>query len=225
MATSSHRNVRNVLVAQVDEWHKAHVVENVLESEGHRSIRLAVPIDLLEQYTTPGMFVKLSNGREKPNIFAIASPVHSSYMEFLVKITHSTSWLCQLEPDTKILISTVMGKGFDLSRLINTEHIYMFATGSGISAIRALKEKKLYYGVRTQERFSYATRFPLWEQSGVRIFRICSTILRNANGKWQGRLHQKNTGALLCGVKGMVEEVSQLLQDTGVHPEKILTNL
>ncbi|GJQ14962.1 hypothetical protein GpartN1_g6753.t1 [Galdieria partita] len=237
---------KRVLVSQLEDWYKARITHNVHASEGHRTICLEPPAIVLEQYTNPGMFVKLSNGKEKPNFFAVASAVHSPFMEFLVKRTHATAWLCDLEKDGEVFISSVMGRGFQLSRLHNVEHIYLLATGSGIAPLRAVMESKeflqfankkdlqLYYGVRTPERFSYHDRFSLWQQTGVRIHKICST---DASGRWAGRVgyvqhwlkedgipNPEKSGALLCGVKGMIEEATHLLQTQGVPSDKILTN-
>ncbi|EME27677.1 Fruit protein pKIWI502 [Galdieria sulphuraria] len=237
---------KRVLVSELEGWYKARVIHNVYESEGHRTLCLEPPSIVLEQYTNPGMFVKLSNGKEKPNFFAVASAVNSPFLEFLVKRTHSTAWLCELEKGGQIFISSVMGKGFQLSRLHDVEHIYLLATGSGISPLKAVmesteflqlsnkKDLQLYYGVRTPERFSYQNRFSVWQQTGIRIHKICST---DASGRWTGRVgyiqhwlrkdgipNPEKTGALLCGVKGMIEEVTQLLQTQGVPSDKILTN-
>jgi len=191
------RKTRRVPVSELEGWHKARVISNIHESEGHRSICLEPPIRVLQQYTNPGMFVKLSNGKDKPNFFAVASAVNSPFLEFLVKKTHSTAWLCEMEKGGLVLMSSLMGKGFQLSRLSDVEHIYLLATGSGISPLKAViespqfqqlatkKDLQLYYGVRTPDRFSYLSRFSLWRQSGIRIHQICST---DASGRWTGRV-------------------------------------
>lgn len=127
--------------------------------------------------------------------------------------------------------------------------ILLFATGSGIAPIRAAIESllnglripqrrsvKLFYGARYPERMAYIDRFKLWEQDGVEVIPVMSQP-ELGKGEWSGRkgyiqdalkdigvLHPKQTGALLCGLKGMTEDVTQILVDAGVPKDRILMN-
>jgi NAD(P)H-flavin reductase len=127
--------------------------------------------------------------------------------------------------------------------------ILLFATGSGIAPIRSAIESrlngievnrrrsvKLYYGVRYPHRMPYADRFKRWESDGIEVIPVLSRP-EEAAEKWTGRtgyvqdaLKQDGvsspgeTGALLCGVKAMTQDVVSILTDAGVQEERILFN-
>lgn len=127
--------------------------------------------------------------------------------------------------------------------------VLLFATGSGIAPIRAAIEAvlnglnvrqrrsvKLFYGARYPERMAYMDRFKLWEQDGVEVIPVMS---RPGDSKetWNGKSgyvqdalkevgvpNPKQTAALLCGVKGMTEDVKKYLIEQGVPEDRILFN-
>ncbi len=127
--------------------------------------------------------------------------------------------------------------------------ILLFATGSGIAPIRACIESvlnglnipqrrsvKLYYGARYPERMPYMDRFKLWKEDGVEVIPVMSRA-GESKEKWEGRtgyvqdvlkedgiLYPKQTGALLCGVKGMADDVREILVDAGVQDSRVLLN-
>jgi NAD(P)H-flavin reductase len=127
--------------------------------------------------------------------------------------------------------------------------ILLFATGSGIAPIRSAIESrlngiepsrrrsvKLYYGARYPHRMPYMDRFKLWEADGIEIIPVMSRP-EDAHDSWAGRsgyiqdaLKQDGisspaqTGALLCGVKGMTEDVKLILTSAGVADDRILFN-
>lgn len=127
--------------------------------------------------------------------------------------------------------------------------ILMFATGSGIAPIRAAiesrlngvnpaqrKSVKLYYGARYPRRMAYMDRFKLWESDGVEVIPVMSRP-DDAKNSWAGRTGYvqdalkadgiplpAKTGVILCGVKGMAEDVTKICVDAGIPEDRILTN-
>jgi NAD(P)H-flavin reductase len=127
--------------------------------------------------------------------------------------------------------------------------ILLFATGSGIAPIRAAiesrlnginpaqrKSVKLYYGARYPERMAYMDRFKLWESDRVEVIPVMSRSGDASNG-WTGRTgyvqealkedgiaKPAKTGVILCGVKGMIEDVTAFCKEAGVPEDRILTN-
>lgn len=127
--------------------------------------------------------------------------------------------------------------------------ILLFATGSGIAPIRAAVEAmlnglnvstrrsvKLFYGARYPERMAYMDRFKLWEEDGVEVIPVMSRP-KDSTEKWTGRTgyvqdalkdigvpEPKQTAVLLCGVKGMTEDVKSYLMLQGVPEDRILFN-
>lgn len=127
--------------------------------------------------------------------------------------------------------------------------ILLFATGSGIAPIRASIEAvlnginiptrrsvKLFYGARYPARMPYMDRFHMWEKDGVDIIPVMSRP-DEASPSWHGRtgyiqdalrdigIHEpEQTGAILCGIKEMTEDVTSILTDAGVPSDRILLN-
>ena len=131
-----------------------------------------------------------------------------------------------------------------------TQNVLLFATGSGIAPIRSAIESKqlnisggrtctLYYGVRTPDDMPYVSKFAQWEELGVQVVPVISQpdLPCESGAVWQGRTGYvqnaleedgvpipRNSGALLCGVKGMCESVKSTLLDSGMFEGRILFN-
>lgn len=131
-----------------------------------------------------------------------------------------------------------------------TQNLMLFANGSGIAPIRSAIESgmlnvskgrtcTLYYGVQTADDMPYVERFPAWEEIGVQVVPVVSrpdepcatgTVWKGRTGYVQNALEEdgvsipRNSGALLCGVKGMAESVKDMLTTAGVFEGRILTN-
>jgi len=113
-------------------------------------------------YTAPGQYCQFRVGEDsKPAFIAIAS-APGQPVELLVKAQGGTSdQLCRLRAGDRLECSPVMGGGFPLDQAppADFDTLLLFATGSGISPVRACIESgalraaerqavKLYYGVR-----------------------------------------------------------------------------
>lgn len=128
-----------------------------------------------------------------------------------------------------------------------TQNVLLFATGSGIAPIRSVIESgqlqtdggrtaRLYYGVASPDDMPYAEKFADWEASGVEVVPVISRP-EVVPGGWSGRsgyvqmaLEEdgvpipRNTGAVMCGVKGMCESVKDILTRAGTFEGRVLTN-
>jgi NAD(P)H-flavin reductase len=129
-----------------------------------------------------------------------------------------------------------------------TQNVLLFAAGSGLAPIMAaiesdqLKVKaedggrscRLYYGERTADDLCCVEKFPAWEAAGYEIVPVLS---QPDDTKWNGRsgyvqnaLEEdgiaipRNSGALLCGMKGMTESVKDSLTKAGVFEGRVLFN-
>jgi len=129
-----------------------------------------------------------------------------------------------------------------------TQNVLLFAAGSGIAPIRSAIESgqlgiatggaggrtaRLYYGVRSVDDVPYVERFELWESMGFEIVPVVSQPADGYEGRCgyvQTALEEdgvpipRNSGALLCGMKGMAESVTDILSRAGVFEGRILTN-
>lgn len=130
-----------------------------------------------------------------------------------------------------------------------TQNVLLFAAGSGIAPLRAAIESgqlgvapsgggggrtaRLYYGVRSEQDLCFADKFSEWESSGVEVV----PVLSQPGDGWAGRTGYvqncleedgvpipRNSGALLCGMKGMAESVTDILTKAGVFEGRVLTN-
>ena len=131
-----------------------------------------------------------------------------------------------------------------------TQNVLLFATGSGIAPIKSAIESgqlnisggrtcTLYYGVRTPDDMPFVARFGDWEDAGVQVVPVVSqpdlpcesgAVWKGRTGYVQNALEEdgvaipRNSGALLCGVKGMTESVTSMLTQSGVFEGRVLTN-
>lgn len=133
-----------------------------------------------------------------------------------------------------------------------TQNVLLFAAGSGLAPIKAALESgqlqvhapgsstsaggrtaRLYYGERTEADLCCVELFPQWEQAGFEVV----PVLSQPSDSWQGRTGYvqtaleedgiaipRNSGALLCGMKGMTEAVKELLTSAGVFEGRVLLN-
>ncbi|CAN6445830.1 unnamed protein product [Victoria cruziana] len=241
----SHRLRRTAVVAasvKQEEilWTRApvSVVEPAAESLFHVSIDLTDSPGLAASYVSAGQYLQVRAPECQPAFLAIASPPSTCgmEMEFLIKDIDGSaaSLICRLRRGDVVEIGPVMGKGFNISEISPPESfssVLIFATGSGISPIRALIESgfdakkrpdvRLYYGARNLQRMAYQDRFRDWESSGVKII----PVLSQPADRWTGEkgyvqaafarakqiLDPSSTGAVLCGHKQMAEDENKML--------------
>ena len=92
---------------------------------------------------------------------------------------------------------------------------------------------RLYYGVQTPDDLCFVDKFPEWESMGFQVVPVLSQPPEGWSGRTgyvQNCLEEdgvpipRNSGALLCGMKGMAESVKDLLMKAGVFEGRILTN-
>lgn len=178
----------------------------------------------------------------------------SNEFEFLVKKTKGNDWLTGASVGDALEISQVLGNGFPMAEGFDslkydfpTQNVMLFAVGSGIAPIKAAIESgmlqtgpsgggrtaRLYYGVRTPYDLCFLNDFAKWEASGVEVVPVMSDppdIWPGRSGYVQNALEEdgipipRNSGALLCGMKGMAESVKDILTKSGVFEGRVLTN-
>jgi NAD(P)H-flavin reductase len=128
-----------------------------------------------------------------------------------------------------------------------TQNVMLFAVGSGIAPIKAAIESgqfrtgtaggrsaRVYYGERTPGDICFtADHFARWEAAGVEVVPVLSqppSSWGGRSGYIQNALEEdgvsipRNSGALLCGMKGMAESVKDVLVKAGVFEGRVLTN-
>lgn len=228
--------------------------EPACESGKSVKLMVQVPSETAADYKIPGQYVQVRlDDATKPLFLAMASAPpkeeNDSVFEFLVKKTDSNDWLTSISPQTALQVSQVLGNGYPIQENIDgfkydfpTQNLLLFAAGSGIAPIKAAMESgqldspgrqaRLYYGERTAADLCFVDQFPEWEKLGFEVVPVLSQ-----DDSWQGRCGYvqtaleedgiaipRNSGALLCGMKGMTEAVKALLLKAGVFEGRVMFN-
>jgi len=228
------------------EFKTAKVLQNKQVAPGLHQLLVDVGA-LASGYTKPGQFIQakvVADG--KPGFFAIASPPdvnNSGVLELLIKRVPggAAEALCSLAPGGELMVSPVQGKGFPVDKIPAASYptLLMFATGSGISPIKAViesgvlelpkrKDVRLYYGAKSAEAMAYKELLPAWSALGVKVVPVHSgkggaaKYVQDALAADGPLPNPAGTGVLLCGQKDMVTAVTGQLQPQGV--EHLLLN-
>jgi len=235
-------------------WSDAVIKSNDEACAGHRAITLEVPEATKEAFATPGQYVQLTLGEEKPGFYAIASAPGAEF-EFLIKENEGNAYLTSLKPGATLQCSEVSGGGYKYEANFGGDtasaeydgfacmNVLFAAGGSGIAPIRSCieggvaaelpKPATLYFGARDAAVTAYADKFASWEADhNVRV-RLCHSK-EAAPGAFRGYVQEamaadtiavpRNTGACVCGPKDMFVAVKELLMGAGVYEVRILSN-
>jgi len=233
------------------EWGTATVVSNepAAAEGGLRSVKVSVDEACAEAYGTPGQFVQMrTNADSKPAFLAIASPPRAepkTVLELLIKSTEGTAGeICALKQGATVDVSPPMGGGFDLegkAPAAAAPKALLFATGSGISPVRALiksgaldgRDVSLFYGTTSERTCAFFEEFADWKRThGVAVTHVQSqvggppTYVQDAlkDVVAAGAVDADATCAVLCGQKEMTEAVIAILTEAGVPQEKCIMN-
>lgn len=227
-------------------WYEGRVAANVPAAAGLYDIHVDVTgTPLVGTHSAPGQYLRLAIEQVGEGIFAIASgpDVDGHTFELLVKGgSPCADALIDAQPGARVRLTAPEGPGFPLERGFG-RRVLLFATGSGISAIRSLvlsirrdreefKDVTLYFGARSPDAFAYARELADWEQEGIRVVRTISQ--KDASG-WEGltgyvQMHLPDERlddaiAFVCGQAEMVEGVKAALQDHGMPEAQIFQNV
>lgn len=224
-------------------WSPAHVAAVAPAAEGLVTLALDVGgTPLAGTHRAPGQYVRLALPEVGEGVFAIASAPARTRWEFLLKTGSALpDALAALPAGAVVQVSAPEGRGFPLETAHGSD-LLLFATGSGISAIRSVIESvradrarfgevTLYFGARTPEAFAYRDELEHWEAAGIRVVR---TVSQPGASGWQGltgyvqahlgEVRTEGAHAFLCGQADMVEGVTQALATRGMPRERMHLN-
>jgi NAD(P)H-flavin reductase len=206
-----------------------------------RGLKLDLPEEIARAHVAPGQYVKLRAGGQE-GFFALASPPGAA-AELLVKRGAPIGdALAALRAGEPVEVSAVQGRGFPVDAAEGRDLLF-FAAGSGITPVRAavahalgrrqrFGSMVLFYGQRRPEAFAYASELSAWERAGMEVVRVVSRPDEGwggARGHVQDALEGRrpataNASAFLCGMKAMVQAVSDRLIGLGMGRERIHLN-
>jgi NAD(P)H-flavin reductase len=229
----------------MSDWHEVTVVDR------HQSAANLTEVDLdtggtpvAGSHQRAGQYVKLSLPGKGEGFFAVASApgARGEVLELLIKGGSALAdALVSLPVGAKVQSTPAQGKGFAVEAA-KGRRVLLFATGSGISAVRSLigvllrdrpgyGHLSLYFGARTPDAFAYTAELDTWEAAGLQVIR---TVSQPGASGWQGLQGYVQThvplepladaSAFLCGQKGMVQGVTEALERQGLPRERIFLN-
>ena len=99
---------------------------------------------------------------------------------------------------------------------------------SGALDAKARRDVRFYYGTRSPSATAFASEAAAWRAAGVRVIPVHSDdaddYVQDVFAKEGGLADGSKTGALLCGHKGMCDDVKALLAAAGVPDDAVLLN-
>lgn len=229
----------------MSDWHTATVTARTPSADGLTDWVLDIAgTALVGAHAHPGQYVHLRLPGQAAGMFAIASPPAPSgtRWEFLLKDEGPLpAALLHLPVGARVEVSRPEGPGFPMEKARGHD-LLLFASGSGISAIRpviasvhqerhAYGRVTLYFGARTPRSFAYAHELEQWQAGGVRV--VCTVSQPGVSG-WQGLTGyvQAHLGeeplehavAFVCGPSDMVQDVMAQLRQRGVPQSAVFLN-
>jgi NAD(P)H-flavin reductase len=211
-------------------------------------VRVELTPDLASRHVAPGQVVQLRAPGGEPGFFALASPpAAAERAEFLVKRGGrvADAVIDAAREGAEIHVTAPQGTGFALEDAGGRDAL-LFATGSGITAIRSLLHQlladrtghgrvRLYYGQRDLPDFAYTDDWDDWRRAGLLLVPVASRpgpgwkghvgyVQDAATAESFGGAQPDKIIAYLSGVPGMLEGVRSALVRFGVQPDRIREN-
>jgi NAD(P)H-flavin reductase len=229
----------------MSDWYEIPVVDRHPSAANLTELDLdATGTPIPASHSRAGQYLKLSLPGKGEGFFAIASApgARGGVLEFLIKSGSGLAdALVALPVGARVQATVAQGKGFALEEA-KGRRVLLFATGSGISAVRSLigvvlRERasfgpvSLYFGVRTPDAFAYGPELDEWSDAGIHVVR---TVSQPGASGWQGLQGYVQTHvppdplsdatAFLCGQKAMVQGVTEALVRQGLPRERVFLN-
>lgn len=185
----------------------------------------------LSRYTTAGQVIVVRPNETEQLYLAIASSPGDGHLEILM----GPGAAAKIDPKIgqTLTIDAPMGRGFDVD-MAKGNDVLLFAVGSAIAPMRPLIQLlradrsaygriTLYVGAHTEEDFAFRGEFEDWRRDRI-------DIVQSISKPWvQHRFTDDappvdNAVAYVCGMKPMMEAVTEALTTAGMPPERIGKN-
>lgn len=194
-------------------------------------IRVKCDDDVRAKYATPGQVVVVRPTPEDQVYLAIASSPGDDHLEVL--LGPGAAGKIGPEPGKTITMDPPMGRGFDVA-MAKGNDVLLFAVGSAIAPIRPLvqflrKDRSaygritLYVGAHTDQDFAFRGEFEDWRRDRI-------DVVQSVSKPWvQDKFRADpppvdNAVAYICGMKAMMEGVTEALVAAGMPAERIGKN-
>jgi len=217
------------------------------ETPGLCGVRLDSDAAFLERHRHPGQLVQILAPGSKPALLALANgPGPGRTTELLIRRGSEVgdALIAAATPGAWLETTHPHGPGFSVDRARGRD-VLLFATGSGITPIRALIQHlverreeigrvRLLYGDRLESDFAYLREHAEWERANIEVVLYCSRGTAGWGGRrghiqealrdreWAGPLG--DTVAYLSGLPAMISSAKEQLAAHGLHPTQIHLN-
>ena len=223
-------------------WSQATLSQNEVAGPGLHRLTLEVQVAVSSGFHTAGQYhrVRLPSGQDAS--FAIASPPGAARFEYLVRASAGVAGeLTALAPGAQVEVSVPMGPGFPVPRA-RGKNLLVIGTGTGFAPLRSVllaiaAERAAFgevhgaYGVLTPAHLAFGRELADWERAGLHII---PTVTASAAG-WTGAVGQvqhlvsrlpveRSELAFVCGQNEMVAEITDLLGQRGIPPDRVFVN-
>jgi NAD(P)H-flavin reductase len=227
-------------------WHEGKVAASQPAAAGLHEVLIDVSgTPLVGTHVLPGQYIRVSVDEAGEGVFAIASAPDEEtwHFELLVKRGPGLADTLVSAPiGTRVRLSTPEGPGFPLEKG-RGHRVLLFATGSGISAIRSLifaikrerasfRDITLFFGARTPDAFAYQDELVDWQDEGINVVQTVSQAeapgWNGLTGYVQSHLPEESLHdavAFVCGQGQMVADVRAALTQRGMSDDKIYLNV
>lgn len=223
----------------MSEFFQARICLHRMEAPDSTHLSIDLEATVQETYQKPGQYAVLRLPHHKDGFFAFASAPKEPWSFLIKKSSPLTDALANLEKGKTLLVSKAQGQGFDLTKIAG-KNSNLICVGSGIAPMRAILRHilkngqrdpiSLYYGTKNREGMAYTKDLEDWKSREVQVINVFSREKPTPGlltGYVQDHLRISNpvkTVALLCGMKAMIDDVTQKLITLGLSKEQILTN-
>jgi ferredoxin-NADP reductase len=183
----------------------------------------------------PGQYVVIRiPGMQKGREYSIFSSTTDNYLDFLIREIPAgefSRYLCHLKPGSELDIEGPKGY-FILNEKTKQGHpTLLIATGTGISPF--LSYVKSYPGLNYRVLHGVHFANEAYGREAFDPSRYCLCTSRHDQGDYFGRVTyylkehpvDKDTICYLCGNSDMIEEVTAMLEEYGLPPENIRTEV
>jgi CDP-4-dehydro-6-deoxyglucose reductase len=206
-----------------------------------RLLTVDVPAGHTAAYLTAGQYCALSIQGET-GWFAVASPPSIAPFEFYVQPGGGSSDLLLNAPiGAPVEVGLPQGKGYRIERALRTDDpLYLLATGSGYSGVRAClarieavgRTARIYVGARTVSDLLFDTEYEGLRAVGIEVVEVLS----RASATWAGRHGYVQTAfaedvdrldeawVIACGQPEMQSQSRALAESLGLPADRFLTN-
>lgn len=127
-------------------WFPSQIITNKKDGEGLRLLTVSVPETVAAAFTSPGQYVQIKIGDNKPGFYAIASaPSGNPELTFLIKETETNAPLTTCTSGATISLSLPQGKGYRISEFFDNYqadwavfNVLLLACGSGLAPLASV---------------------------------------------------------------------------------------